>query len=427
MKVLHLNAGDQWMTGGTGVAVDRLHRGLRRAGIDSRVVYGYAQVESPYTEVLPRSWRLLERLLGEVTSRLGLNEIQNVVSTLKIKKTPRYEDADLLHLHCLHGQFISYLALPFLAADKLTVFTLHDMWAFTGHCTFSYGCTRFQTGCGRCPHPEVYPPLKRDSTRLEWKLKNWVYRRVRPVFVAPSRWQAEQARQGMLKDFKIHYIPYGVDTEVYRPLDPERCRSVLGIPAGKRVLMSCAVSVSDRRKGGDLLEEALKGLPTSLKAETVLILMGHGGEAFQDLGLETVNLGYVAGDPLKVVAYSAADLFLFPTRAESFGIVSIESQACGTPVVSFRVGGVPEHVRSGVTGYLAEPENVRQFRDGVLRLLEHGAGRDRMRGQCRALVEREYSLEGHVGHHIALYRDVLEGLPVEKSPEPLAEIEEIHR
>jgi len=177
---------------------------------------------------------------------------------------------------------------------------------------------------------------------------------------------AEQAKHVQL--FPIHHIPYGLDTKTYQPLDSEQCRSLLEIPTGKKVLMFAAEKLNDPRKGGDLILKVLQSLPESLKAETVLLLGGSGEAIAEITGFQTLNLGYLNHARLMAIAYSAADLFFFQVEGIICHILQ-ESMACGTPMVSFKVGGVPDLVRPGITGYLAEPENV-EDRDGIVQLLE---------------------------------------------------------
>jgi glycosyltransferase involved in cell wall biosynthesis len=287
------------------------------------------------------------------------------------------------------------------------------MWHLTGHCTYSYDCERWKIGCGQCPYPDSYPPVRRDNTRVEWKLKNWVYSRSHLTIVTPSAWLATLAKQSMLGDLPIHQIPNGVDTEVYQPLDREHCRSLLGIPGDKRVLLFSAMRLDTSkadglRKGGDLLAQALRSLPAALKADTVLLLLGDGGEALAEaVGISALNLGYVSSDRLKAIAYCAADLLVLPTRADNLPLGLLESMACGTPMVSFRVGGVPELVRPGITGYLAEPGEAPDLAHGICQLLEDVALRQAMSHQCRAIALKEYPLELQVQRYLALYRQVL--------------------
>ena len=413
MRALLVQMGDYGRGGGS-IAMYRLHRGLRAAGVDSKILCKYKKLESSESVTIPHSFlsARLEPRLGQLTSLFGFNDI-HCLSTFKIQGLRAYREADLLDFHGIHSGFFNYLALPSLTAHKPAIFTLHDMWPLTGHCMYSYDCERWKIGCGQCPYPDSYPPVRRDNTRLEWKLKRWVYKRSHITITTPSAWLAALAKHSMLGDLPIHHIPMGVDTDVYQPLDRGHCRSLLGIPVDKRVLLFAAMrmnvsSFEGFRKGGDLLIKALQGLPEALKAKTVLLLFGEGGEAIAEAaGIQAINLGYVSSDRLKAIAYCAADLFVLPTRADILGIVFLESMACGTPLVSFRVGGVSEVVRPGITGYLAEPEDARDLCNGIVQLLEDEALRQAMSQQCRAIALQEYPLELYVQRYMALYRQVL--------------------
>jgi len=162
-------------------------------------------------------------------------------------------------------------------------------------------------------------------------------------------------------------------------------------------------------KGADLLVRALRALPASVKSETILMLAGEGCEAVaREVEVKTLCLGFISGDAQKAMTYSAADLFVYPTRADTFGLVVLESLACGTPVVSFNVGGVPDLVRPGVTGALADPDDSEQLASSIVQLLSNEPLLARLRHQCREIVEKEYSLDLYVNRHIALYHKALE-------------------
>jgi glycosyltransferase involved in cell wall biosynthesis len=212
----------------------------------------------------------------------------------------------------------------------------------------------------------------------------------------------------MLNRFPIHHICNGIDTETYHPMDREKCKSLLGIPTGKKVLMFGAPDFHDTRKGGDLLIKALQRLPESLKREVFLLTMGDDSEAVSDVAeLTRLHLGYVESDRLKAIAYSAADLFVFPTRADNLPVVLQESMACGTPIVSFNVGGVPEMVTPRVTGYLAKSGDDREFATGIVEVLEDDQTRLRMSQQCRTFAVENYSLEKQVRGYMELYEQLL--------------------
>ena len=402
MNVLHINQSD--VIGGASIAGYRLHEGLLAQGVDSRLLVGKEQTSSDRVAVIKRN--PIEKQLNSLTWRLGLNYI-HCLSTFDIPKHDFYKDADVLNFHNLHSGYFNYLALPKLTQHKPAVLTLHDMWSFTGHCAYSYECDRWKSGCGKCPHPDVYPPIKLDNTRLEWQMKNWIYHRSNLTIVAPSNWLTKLASCSILNRFSIHCIPNGIDTEVYQPLDREQCRSVLNIAKNKKVLMFGADNLTDARKGGDLLLKALASLQPSLKAQTLLLTLGNGGEAIAEkVGIQTLNLGYVTSDRLKSIAYSAADLFIFPTRADNLPLMLQESLSCGLPVISFDIGGVPDLVRPGVTGYLAVAEDIKDFSHGIIQLLEDKNLRDRISKQCREIALQEYSLALQAQRYIDLYRAV---------------------
>ncbi|HEY9770413.1 MAG TPA: glycosyltransferase family 4 protein [Coleofasciculaceae cyanobacterium] len=405
MKILHINQSDT--AGGAAIAGYRLHQDLLDLGIDSRLLVGVAKTKSDRIATVKRKQRL-ENQICRLSSRLGLNYL-NLISSFDIPKHKFFQEADVLNFHNLHTGYFNYLTIPKLTKNKPAVFTLHDMWSFTGHCAYSYDCDRWKQGCGQCPDLNTYPAVRRDSTSWEWKLKDWVYSRSNLSVVTPSKWLTEQVKQSMLNRFPIHHVPYGIDTEAYQPIDSEKCRYILNIPNNKKVLMFGAENISDSRKGGDLLTEALTKLPESLKAETVLLTFGYGGEIISNaVGIETVNLGYVSSDRLKSIAYSAADLFIFPTRADNLPLVLQESMACGTPMVSFKIGGVPDLVRHNITGYLATPEDSNDFCQGIIQLLEDDRLRAEMKQNCRAIALDEYSLELQGQRYIELYQNALQ-------------------
>jgi glycosyltransferase involved in cell wall biosynthesis len=404
MKVLQINQSD--IIGGAGIAGYRLHQGLLNKNIESKLLVGNVKTEDKLVQKVPRQGKLATQI-SQFTNKLGFNYI-HLLNTFEILKHSFYKEADILNFHNLHSGYFNYLAIPQLTEKKPAVYTLHDMWSFTGHCAYSYDCNKWQTGCGNCPYPDTYPKIRRDSTKWEWKLKNWVYEQTNLTIVTPSKWLAEQAKLSMLNRFEIHCIPNGIETNAYQPLEQENCRQILGISQGKKVLMFAADSLRDSRKGGDLLKSALLQLPKTLKEELVLLIMGSGGENIaKTLEIETVNLGYLTSDRLKSMAYSAADLFIFPTRADNLPLVLQESMACGTPMISFDIGGVADLVRQGVTGYLAKSENASDFATGIMELLEDNNLRKKMGENSRRIALEEYPLELQVEKYIELYSQIL--------------------
>ena len=409
MKITHINLGNSArFGGGTSIATVRLHNTLKKLGVESEILCAHLDGHVSGAQGLPTPGWLnkIEVLLKKATKPIGLNDIHAINSFL-LKHADAIKHTDLIHLHCIHHGYFNFLSLPSLTAEKPAIYTMHDTWAFTGHCAISYHCDRWKTGCGKCPSLDLIPAVSRDNTHLEWKLKNWAFQNSDLTIVSPSNWITKMVKESMLSHFPVYQIPHGIDLEKFQPLDPECCRYTLGIPRNKAVLMF--VGSLSKSKGGDILLAALNGLPDSLKADLVLLIMGeHSVEASQLPGIDICHVGGLSNDVVKSIAYSAADLFLFPTRGESFGLVALESIACSTPVVSFKIGGVPDIVRHGVTGYLAEPESVDDFREGIIQLLEDNNLRIEMGKQGRQIALEEFSIELEAKRYKAVYENVFD-------------------
>lgn len=403
LKIVHINQSD--LSGGAAIAAWRMHETLLAHSYDSRLVVGEKAGDDERVGTVPR-WPLAERILYQFGCRLGLNYVHHV-GTFALIHHPFFMAADVIHLHNLHRDYFSYLALPRLIREKPAVYTLHDMWGFTGHCTYSYDCSRWQTGCGRCPYPDEYPAIRRDGTRIEWLLKKLVYRRTPLRIITPSRWLAGLAQRSILGDFPVTHIPNGIDTDAYAPLDRERCRWLLGIPSGRKVLLCAAEDLSDRRKGADLLVRALLCLPDSLRHELLLVTFGSRPQGLDASGLDTLHLGSVYNPRLHSILYSAADAFVFPTRQDNLPLVLQESMACGTPLVSFAVGGVSELVRPDITGYLAEPEDHRSFAACIEKMMIDDEARLIMGQNCRKIATQEYSNNLCIDRYLQEYKMAL--------------------
>jgi glycosyltransferase involved in cell wall biosynthesis len=402
-RVLQINQSD--CAGGAAVAAWRLHQGLLKRGIDSRLLVGKVSGSDERVTVMPRL-PLLEQLLWQITSRCGLNYLEHVGS-FAAANLPCVKYADVIHLHNLHTGYMSYCSLPRIVQEKPAVLTLHDMWAFTGHCSYSYDCRRWRTGCGACPYPDEYPPVKRDATKFEWRLKDSVYRRLRLKVVAPSRWLTDIAQESMLGCFEVEMIPNGIDTNLYFPWERNLCRDALQVPRDANVLLWVAEDLADRRKGGDLLLRALELLPDSLTKEMLLLTIGRHPPVGVPCGVAVRHFSFVGDPHLQTVIYNAADLHVLPSRLDNAPLVIQEAMACGVPTVSFAVGGVPELVIPDETGYLAASEDSAGLAKGIECLLGNPGHSAKLGLRCREVAEREFPLESCVERYITLYSSML--------------------
>ncbi|MBF9059794.1 glycosyltransferase [Rhodobacterales bacterium HKCCSP123] len=419
ISVLHLSTSD--IGGGAAIAASRLHSALRRGGTGSSMAVRHRQsadgaiVSMPvraYKPGIPRRiWaRVRARRLGEERTAVAsaVSQGHGYFSGSKVdghdllKKRPK---ADVINLHWV-ANFLDYRSFfSGLSHGQPLVWTLHDMAPMTGGCHYATSCARFTENCGACPI--MGATRERDLTRRihEGKAKALgLLAQDTTRIVAPSKWMATEARRSsLLGRFEVDVIPNGLDVDTFTPRDRSLAREVLGLPQDGHVILFGADNLSDPRKGMDLLLAALDGLDPSLSV--TLASMGHGG-AKGPTG--SVALGRFDNPRLMSFVYSAADLFVLPTRADNLPNVLVEAMACGTPCVSFRVGGVPDVVRHGQTGLLAEPEDMGSLRQCIVTLLQDEEMRGRMSRACREIAVEEYSDTPVARRYVALYEELIE-------------------
>jgi glycosyltransferase involved in cell wall biosynthesis len=224
--------------------------------------------------------------------------------------------------------------------------------------------------------------------------------------VANSRWlEKEASESALLGRFKVTRIPYGLDVDEFQPRDRAIARGVFGIPLTAKVIMFAAQTISDHRKGMDSLIEAIRNL--NAPSETILLAVGSG-RIPEQVGQKSISISELKSQRLLSFAYSAADVFVSPAREEAFGQVNLEAIACGTPVVAFDIGGIPDVVRPKQTGLLAAPEDVRSLREAIETILSDGMLRANMSRECRQVALDEYPLELQASRYKQLYEELIE-------------------
>ncbi|MFP5264113.1 MAG: glycosyltransferase [Blastocatellia bacterium] len=401
--------------GGAAVAASRLAQALVEAGqkITRLVAYpdgnehiwNTSSLTSPDPPAL--GTRVMRRLLPEWPRRSwDQSAIHSRLAARLDSLSP-----DVINVHNLHkaaGDNWS-AELARICGDRApTVWTLHDMWSFTGRCAYSYDCKKFLSGCdSTCPTPEEHPPLAPGKIARAWNERRRVLSSsTNLTAVAPSRWLAREAREGLWAGRRVEVIPYGLPLDVYRPVERALAREALGINVRGPVLLMAAQFLTERRKGGEILERALAQL--SGRPITVVTL-GAGHLGFRSEGVHVQELGYVDHERTKVLAYGAADLFVHPAPVDNLPNVVMESLACGTPVVGFAIGGMPDMVRPGKTGWLCDsvsPEALAVTLQEALTDLDHGVD---LRDSCRAVAEAEYDSSLQARQYLALFRSLARG------------------
>jgi glycosyltransferase involved in cell wall biosynthesis len=413
MKVLMLNTFDEW--GGAARAALRLHRGVRAAGIDSRLMVQFKTGDAedvlcdrrPLVKLARQAKMLLDRL--PVLFHPNKPVYNFTPAMLPQGMTGRVDvlDPDILHLHWLAAGYLRIETLK--RFRKPLVWTLHDSWAFTGGCHVPFECVRYRERCGACP--VLGSSRERDLSRRVWERKAKAWRNLRLTVVAPSRWLAGCAKSSALfAGVRVEAIPNGLDPALFKPADKRLARDRLRLPQGKKfVLFGAMGGTGDRNKGFHLLLSALQKMSAGGWKDTAELLVIGASEPASPppFGMRARFLGRLQDDASLALAYAAADVFVSPSMLENLSNSVMEAMACGTPCVAFRQGGMPELIENGRTGYLAQPYEPGDLAAGIGGMLGNDAARREM-GRCsRRKAEEEFALDRISKRYVDLYREIL--------------------
>lgn len=316
--------------------------------------------------------------------------------------------ADLLHLQWLGRNTLSVEEIG--ALRQPIVCTLHDMWTMCGAEHYSDD-ERYVNGYNAGNRPEF--ETGRDVNAWTWRRKRRAWRRAMHL-VAPSHWLADCARRGVLtRNWPVSVIPNPLDLNVFRPVAQAEARRIVGMPVGVPIVLFGALGgATDRRKGADLLRDALAVLRARTRdgdlRDLRLVIFGQDKpERPLDAGFSVQYAGALADDIQLRLHYSAADVMVVPSRQDNLPQTATEAMACGTPVVAFRVGGLPDIVEHQRTGYLAEPQDPASLAAGIEWVLSDSARRRALGAAARDVAERRWSPAVVARQYIEVYQDVL--------------------
>ena len=406
LRIVHFSTAEN--EGGSGRAAYRIHTGLRRLGHVSRMLVGNRTSTDPDVDTVHGGGfrRLQDRLAEEATRRVGLQYLY-YPSARRLLSHPWVREAEIIQLYNTHGGYFSHRILPRLSQNAQVVWRLSDMWPVTGHCAYAGACTRWKTGCGKCPDLGSYPALPVDATSLLWRIKKNAYRRTRLTVVAPSRWTETIARESPLfGGARIERIPNGLDLAVFHPIPREHACAVLGVdPSRKSILFSAQIVDDNPRKGSDMLIAALNIMGP--RDDIQVLLAGHGGEKWRDqVPQRVVPLGYLSDDRLIAAANAAADVVAVPSSVENFPNTVIEAMACGTPTVAFDAGGIREAVIEGETGLLVKRGDRQGLADALGRIVGDAEMASKLGAAALAHARREFDADIQTRRFETLYRSL---------------------
>ncbi len=342
--------------------------------------------------------KTLHMYLARLTGRIGCF---SAAATGRILKKIDAFQPGVIHLHNLHGWFIH---LPMLFSylkkrDIPVVWTLHDCWAMTGHCPhFAMAkCQKWKTGCGGCSMYREYPKSWFDCSAAMWRRKQaWFTGVPNLTIVTPSRWMADVVKESFLRDYPVRVIHNGIDLSVFRPRESDfrkkyHCED-------KVILLGVAFDWGER-KGLDVFIELAKRLDERYK----IVLVGTSETVDRQLPDGIISIHRTQNQQELAEIYSAADLFVNPTREDTFPTVNIEALACGTPVLTFRTGGSPECIDE-TCGAVVECDDVDALEAQIRRI---GATRPFTAEACTKRAAT-FDAKDRMGEYLKLYKEVLE-------------------
>lgn len=411
LKVALLNTYDT--VGGAALATYRLHRGLRDAGVDSSLFVQRRYSADPSVlasrGALAKVWAVASPHLDRLPLKAYPQYSKRIYSPAVVPGiragTVCESNPDVVHLFWVAGGFVRPETLAKI--DKPLIWTLHDMWPFTGGCHYDEECGRFRQDCGSCPI--LGGTKSNDLSRRILHRKREAWRDVNLTVVATSHWMADCARESSLfRNRRIEVIPNGFDVSKYKPLDKLVARQAFNLPANKRlVLFSAFSAVSDPRKGFQHLVPALQNLSPERRAEIELVVLGAPRpERPVELGMPAHYIEHLDDEISQVLLYSAVDALVMPSLQENLANTVIEAMLCGVPVIAFAIGGMLDSIRHGESGYLAAPFDAKDLSEGIWSVISDASAHRSMSSAARASAERQYDLRDIALRYKELYQDV---------------------
>ncbi|NQW58661.1 MAG: glycosyltransferase [Polynucleobacter sp.] len=409
MRIFALNLSDS--IGGAAKAAYRIHQAVRAAGVNSSLIVNRKSLSDP--NILgPKT--LLKVLFDKFRSGVGVL----MTRALSSQKTDYHSvaifptwwaqkfsrsDVDVIHLHWINGEMMSISDLGEI--QKPLVWTLHDMWAFSGAEHYSRN-SRWKEGYTQTNRPEDEAGF--DLNRWTWLRKQGAWKK--PIqIVTPSKWLADCVRSSaLMHGWPVEVIPNPIDVEKWTPLDKNIARKKLGLPQGVPLILFGAIGgAADPRKGFDLMQSALKELSKQEGISELVIFGQSAPDQPIDLGFPIHYLGHLSNELDMQLAYSAADVLVAPSTQEAFGQTASEAHACACPVVAFEDTGLADVIEHQKTGYLAKASNVQDLATGISWVLRSVSQSNQLNLAARACAVEKFSYPVVAQQYKSIYSKVL--------------------
>ena len=412
MKILLLNTND--ISGGAAIAAYRLLKGLQQNGVQAQMLV-QSKKSDDYSVTGPQTKRQkafskIRPIIDSVPVRFYKQRKKIIFSPAIIQdnifKKIQDIDPDIVHLHWIVGGFIRIETLAKI--NKPIIWTLHDMWAFSGGCHYDEECGKYINSCGHCPLLNLNK--QKDLSYKIWKRKKKAWKNLDLTVVTPSSWLGECAKKSSLFcKTRIEVIPNGIDLNRFKPIDKNIARDILCLPKDKKLILFGALSaLSDERKGFPLLREALKYFSSKENKDIELVIFGSSKPRNEEgLGFKINYLGRLNDEISLALVYSSADVMIAPSIQDNLPNTIMESISCGTPVVAFNIGGIHDMIEHQKNGYLAKPFDTTDLAYGIKWVVEDNSKWKKLSENAREKVINEFDIVKVAKRYEDLYKNIL--------------------
>ncbi len=417
MKVCLINTADHG--GGAPVACKRLLQALKPKVDVNLLVQDKKTDDENIVSNIDNSLNLIKAEANFYFERLPFIAFQERDKSVRFAFSPantgtdisqnKYiKNADILHLHWINQGFLSLKNIKTLfKLNKPIVWTLHDMWTFTGGCHYAGDCDHFLKQCGNCKF--LRNPNDNDISKKGWFGKEEIYQQNKNiVFVACSEWLAKVAKSSsLLKNFRVEAIPNPIKTEIYKSLDKATLRKKWSIDLDVKIILFGAANINDKRKGLVYLLEALEFLKKSNTGFNIQVLLFGKNKSLDisQLPFPAKSFSIVNDEQQLVEIYNLADVFVLPSLEDNLPNMVMEALSCAIPVVAFEQGGIPEMLNHQQNGYIAKYKSAEDLANGISWVLNQEG--DNLKNNAREKVLNSYSEDIIAEKYLAVYKSLI--------------------